>query len=68
GEIAADADFENVVTMLMVIVDGMWWRRAVDPSFNPERVLPLFLGVTKHMLLGGGPGCSRQPTENLHEG
>jgi AcrR family transcriptional regulator len=52
GDIAKDIDFETVVTMLMVIVDGVWWRRAVEPNFDAEAVLPLFLNITKDMLLG----------------
>jgi AcrR family transcriptional regulator len=51
GDIAKDIDFETVVTMLMIIVDGVWWRRAVDPNFDAEAVLPLFLSITKDMLL-----------------
>jgi len=52
GDIRADVDFEGVVTMLMVIADGVWWRRAVDPSFDAEAVLPIFMDLTRHMLLG----------------
>ncbi len=39
--------------MLMVIADGVWWRRAVDPDFDAEAVLPIFMDLTRHMLLGG---------------
>ena len=53
GDIRADVDFESVVTMLMVIADGVWWRRAVDPAFDAEAVLPIFMDLTRHMLLGG---------------
>jgi AcrR family transcriptional regulator len=53
GEIRADVDFEGVVTMLMVIADGVWWRRAVEPDFDAEAVLPIFMDLTRHMLLGG---------------
>jgi AcrR family transcriptional regulator len=53
GDIAPDIDFDTIVTMLMIIVDGVWWRRAVDPKFNAEAVLPLFLHLTGHMLRGG---------------
>ncbi|HET9904161.1 MAG TPA: TetR/AcrR family transcriptional regulator [Xanthobacteraceae bacterium] len=60
GDVAADIDFENIVTMLMVIVDGVWWRRAVDPNFDAEAVLPLFLHLTKHMLRGGANGLRRE--------
>jgi TetR/AcrR family transcriptional repressor of uid operon len=52
GEIHADTDFDAVVTMLMVMADGVWWRRAVDPAFDPETVLPMFMELTRHMLLG----------------
>ena len=51
GDIRSDVDFEGVVTMLMVIADGVWWRRAVDPAFEAEAVLPIFMDVTRHMLL-----------------
>ncbi len=51
GDIAPDIDFETIVTMLMIIVDGVWWRRAVDPDFDAEAVLPLFLSITQDMLL-----------------
>jgi TetR/AcrR family transcriptional regulator, repressor for uid operon len=53
GDIRSDVDFEGVVTMLMVIADGVWWRRAVDPAFDAEAVLPIFMDLTRHMLLGG---------------
>ena len=48
GEIRSDVDFEASSTMLMVIADGIWWRRAVDPDFDAEAVLPLFMDVTRH--------------------
>jgi TetR/AcrR family transcriptional repressor of uid operon len=50
GDIANDIDFDGVVTMLMLIADGVWWRRASDPSFDPQTVLPLFMDVTRYML------------------
>jgi hypothetical protein len=55
GDIRSDVDFESVVTMLMVIADGVWWRRAVEPDFDAEAVLPMFMDLTRHMLLGGPP-------------
>jgi TetR/AcrR family transcriptional regulator, repressor for uid operon len=39
-----------------VIADGVWWRRAVDPKFDAEAVLPMFLDVTRYMLLDRGNG------------
>lgn len=52
GEIARGIDFEAVVSMLMVIADGVWWRRAVDPDFDAKSVLPIFMDVTRYMLSG----------------
>ncbi len=50
GDIPKDVDLEAVVTMLMIIADGVWWRRALDPDFDPASVVPLFMDVTRHML------------------
>jgi len=54
GDISREADIGTAVEMLMVIADGVWWRRAVDPNFNAEAVLPMFLDITKYMLLERG--------------
>lgn len=58
GDIDRNIDFEAVIAMLMVIADGVWWRRAVDPDFDANAVLPIFMDITRHMLLGrkGEPG------------
>jgi AcrR family transcriptional regulator len=50
GDIPPDVDLEAVVTMLMVIADGVWWRRALDKDFDPKSVMPIFMDVTRHML------------------
>ena len=34
GDIARDADIDGAVDMLMIIADGVWWRRALDPNFQ----------------------------------
>jgi AcrR family transcriptional regulator len=56
GDISHDADIGAAVDMLMVIADGVWWRRAVDPNFDAEAVLPMFFDVTRYMLLDRGNG------------
>src|SRR5262249_41581694 len=43
GDIPADIDFDGVVSMLMIIADGVWWRRALDPGFKPASMVPLFI-------------------------
>jgi hypothetical protein len=50
GDIPRDVDLEAVVTMLMIIADGVWWRRALDPDFDPASVVPIFMDITRHML------------------
>jgi len=50
GDIPTDIDFEGAVTMLMIIADGVWWRRALDPDFDPASVVPIFMDITRHML------------------
>ncbi len=52
GDIPADVDFDGVVTMLMIIADGVWWRRALDPSFDPQSVVPVFMDIIRHMIRG----------------
>jgi AcrR family transcriptional regulator len=50
GDIPSDIDFEAVVTMLMIIADGVWWRRALDRDFKPDTMVPIFMDITRHML------------------
>jgi TetR/AcrR family transcriptional regulator, repressor for uid operon len=50
GDVPGDIDLEGVVTMLMIIADGVWWRRALDPDFDPAAVMPIFMDIVRHML------------------
>jgi AcrR family transcriptional regulator len=43
GRIAPAADIPTVVRAFMVIADGMFWRRAVDPNFDVQAVMPTVL-------------------------
>jgi TetR/AcrR family transcriptional regulator, repressor for uid operon len=67
GDISSDVDLDSAVTMLMVMVDGIWWRRAVDPGFNAEAALPLFLKITREMLCGQAARVGPEG-EKTHEG
>jgi AcrR family transcriptional regulator len=55
GDIPREIDFDGAATMLMVIGDGMWWRRALDPEFKPEKTLPIFMNVVRFLLSGKDP-------------
>jgi AcrR family transcriptional regulator len=50
GEISRDLDLDAAATVLMVVADGTSWRRAVDPGFEAEGVLPLILQMIECML------------------
>jgi TetR/AcrR family transcriptional repressor of uid operon len=50
GDVPKTLDLEIAATMLMALVDGLYWRRAVDPEFNAETVLPTLLSVTRFLL------------------
>jgi TetR/AcrR family transcriptional repressor of uid operon len=62
GDVARDVDFDAVVTMLMIIADGVWWRRALQPGFDPEAMLPIFMDVARHMLRGRPKGVADDKT------
>ena len=63
GDIPGDTDFDGVITMLMVIADGVWWRRALDPDFNAEAMLAIFMDITRHMLRGRPPKSGDKPAD-----
>jgi TetR/AcrR family transcriptional regulator, repressor for uid operon len=50
GEVRPDLDFDGAVTVLFALADGLSWRRAVEPSFNAEAVMPLVLGMVEQLL------------------
>jgi TetR/AcrR family transcriptional regulator, repressor for uid operon len=50
GEIAAATDLDGAATMLMVLYDGMSWRRVADPTFDAEAALPHLLHMVRCLL------------------
>jgi AcrR family transcriptional regulator len=56
GEIRSDLDLEGTVTVLFALADGLSWRRAVEPSFNTEAVMPLVLGMVEQLLINPARG------------
>jgi TetR/AcrR family transcriptional repressor of uid operon len=54
GEIRSDVDFDAAAAVLMVLGDGMSWRRSVDPQFNAEGALPLILQMVNCLLAKSG--------------
>jgi AcrR family transcriptional regulator len=50
GEIRGDIKADTAATVLMVLADGISWRRAVEPTFDPEAVLPMILQMVGCLL------------------
>jgi TetR/AcrR family transcriptional regulator, repressor for uid operon len=50
GEIRNGLDLDAAATVLMVLGDGMSWRRSVDPAFDAEAALPLILQMVRCLL------------------
>jgi TetR/AcrR family transcriptional repressor of uid operon len=61
GEIRADLDFDSAATVLMVLADGMSWRRAADPDFDAEAALPLILQMVHCLLQKQAEGTAQAP-------
>ena len=59
GEIKAGLDLDAAARVLMVLGDGISWRRTVDPGFDPEKVLPLVLQMIGCLL--GHPQRGGEP-------
>jgi AcrR family transcriptional regulator len=57
GEIRNDVDFASAASTLMVLGDGMSWRRSVDPQFDAEHALPMILQMI-HCLLAKPGDCA----------
>ena len=51
GEISDKVDLDAAATMLLVVADGMSWRRASDPHFDAERLMPHVLHMIRGMLV-----------------
>ena len=50
GEISPELDLERAVIVILALGDGIEWRRAVDPAFDPETVLPMVLKMVECLL------------------
>jgi len=50
GRIAPAFDIPTVAKAFVVVSDGMFWRRAVDPTFDPRAVMPAVLHIISGLL------------------
>lgn len=52
GDISSGIDLDDVITTIILFADGVWWRRAVIPDFDPAPTIPVFMSIMRFMLLG----------------
>jgi len=50
GRIAPAMDIPVLAQVFVTIGDGLFWRRAIDPAFDPSVALPATLGVLAGLL------------------
>lgn len=50
GRIAPDLDIPTLARVFAVIGDGMFWRRAVDPSFDAQLLMPAVVATVEKLL------------------
>ncbi len=60
GEISETIDVEGAATVLMAVGDGIFWRRACDPGFDPQVVLPLILKMIRGLLSEPLPPAAKE--------
>ena len=64
GRIAPAQDIATVARAFMVVADGMFWRRAVDPGFDAGAVMPAVLQLIR-TLLNPVPGPAAAPAPDI---
>lgn len=59
GRIAPALDIATVTKAFIIVCDGMFWRRAVDPSFDPSAAMPAVLQLIRALLNPVPPSASQ---------
>jgi hypothetical protein len=50
GRIAPALPIPTVTKAFLVVADGMFWHRAIDPDFDPATVMPAVLQLIEALL------------------
>ena len=61
GKIAPNADPETLAQVVSLLGDGLFWRRAVDPNFDAQKILPILVGLVSTLL---NPVEARAPAKS----
>ena len=66
GRIAPDLDAETLAQLLSVIGDGMMWRRAIDPDFKPDTLMPAVTALVGSLLKPTDTGATAAANDDLN--
>ncbi len=50
GKIAPTLDARMLAEVVSLLGDGLFWRRAVDPKFDAQKMLPVLVGLVSSLL------------------
>jgi TetR/AcrR family transcriptional regulator, repressor for uid operon len=64
GKIAPTHDARTLAEVVSLLGDGLFWRRAVDPNFNAQKMLPVLVGLVSALL---NPVENRAQTASVKE-
>lgn len=62
GKIEPQDDTHTLAEVVSVIGDGLFWRRAVDPDFDVQKVMPVLVRVVSMLLNPVEPGAPISPS------
>ncbi len=65
GKIAPILDVASIAQVMGVIGDGMFWRRAVDPTFDAKSAFATIVGIMTNLLNPIAPGTQDSASPEL---
>ncbi len=63
GRIAPVVDIATVANAFIIIGDGMFWRRAIDPKYDPAVMIPAMVELVRLLLNPVGAGAAAPVVE-----
>ena len=63
GKIAPSLDIPTLANAFIIIGDGMFWRRAIDPKYDPDAMIPAMVELVRQLLNPVGADTARKPAE-----
>ncbi len=64
GRISPDVDIPTLAKVFLIIGDGTFWRRAIDPDFDPQTVVPAVMDLVGKLL---NPAPAEAPAPSIEK-